>query len=53
MPEEVLLLDEGIAVATYADDRATQYATLNELLDHHELELEDLEVVERVAGLGR
>lgn len=53
LPEEVLLLDEGIAVATYADDGAVQYSSLDELLDDHGLELDDLEIVERVAGLGR
>lgn len=53
MPEEVLLLDEGIAVATYADDGAVQYATLDELLDDHGLALDDLEIIERVAGVGR
>lgn len=53
LPEEVLLLDEGIAVATYADDGAVQYASLDELLDDHGLDLDDLEIVERVAGIGR
>lgn len=53
LPEEVLLLDEGIAVATYADDGAVQYANLDELLDDHGLVLDDLEIIERVSGLGR
>ena len=53
MPDEVLLLDDGVAVATYADDGAVQYESLDELLDDHGLELDDLEIVERVPGLGR
>ena len=53
LPQEVLLLDEGIAVATYPDDGAVQYSTLDELLDDHGLDAEDLEVVERVRGVGR
>lgn len=53
VPEEVLLLDEGIAVATYRDDGAVQYATLEELLDDHGMSVGDLEVVERVRGVGR
>ncbi len=53
LPQEVLLLDEGIAVATYADDGAVQYATLEALLEDHGLEVTDLEVVERVRGVGR
>jgi hypothetical protein len=47
------LLDEGIAVATYADDGAVQYASLDALLDDHGLDAEDLEVVDRVSGIGR
>jgi hypothetical protein len=53
VPQEVLLLDEGIAVATYADDGAVQYANLDALLEDHGLEVTDLEVVQRVQGLGR
>ncbi|MBI2393431.1 MAG: hypothetical protein HYV09_27860 [Deltaproteobacteria bacterium] len=53
MPEEILLLDEGIAVATYADDGAVQYASLEALLEDHGLRHEDLIVVERVRGVGR
>jgi len=53
LPDEVFLLDEGVAVATYADQRAVPYATLEELLDEHELELDELEIVARVAGVGR
>jgi hypothetical protein len=52
-PEEVLLLDEGVAVATYPDDGAVQYATLDALLEDHGLSACDLEVVERVRGVGR
>lgn len=53
LPQEVLLLDEGIAVATYADDGAVQYSSLDALLDDHGLDAEDLEVVDRVPGVGR
>ncbi len=53
LPQEVLLLDEGIAVATYEDDGAVQYATLDALLEDHGIDERDLEVVERVHGLGR
>lgn len=53
VPDEVLLLDEGIAVATYPDDGATQYATLDALLEDHGMSPCDLEVVERVSGVGR
>lgn len=53
MPEEILLLDEGIAVATYADDGAVQYASLDALLEDHGLRHDDLIVVERVRGVGR
>lgn len=53
LPEEVLLLDDGVAVATYADDGAVQYPSLDELLEDHDLALDDFEIVERVPGLGR
>jgi hypothetical protein len=53
VPHEVLLLDEGIAVATYPDDGAVQYSTLDALLEDHGLSACDLEVVERVSGVGR
>jgi hypothetical protein len=53
LPQEVLLLDEGIAVATYADDGAVQYSSLDALLDDHGLDAGDLEVVDRVPGVGR
>lgn len=53
VPDEVILLDEGIAVATYPDDGAVQYPTLDALLDDHGMSACDLEVVERVTGLGR
>lgn len=53
VPDEVLLLDEGIAVATYPDDGAVQYETLDALLDDHGMSACDLEVIERVSGVGR
>jgi hypothetical protein len=53
IPQEVLVLDEGIAVATYADDGAVQYGSLGDLLHDHGLHEEDLEVIERVRGIGR
>lgn len=53
IPQEVLLLDEGIAVATYEDDGAIQYATLDALLEDNGLDVRDLEVIERVRGVGR
>lgn len=53
IPDEVLLLDEGVAVATYPDDGAVQYATLDALLEDHGLSACDLEIVERVSGVGR
>lgn len=52
-PQEVLLLDEGIAVATYPDDGAVQYETLDALLEDHGLSPCDLVIVERVRGVGR
>ncbi|MGZ3417523.1 MAG: hypothetical protein ACXVEE_06635 [Polyangiales bacterium] len=53
LPHEVLVLDEGIAVATYEDDGSVQYGSLGDLLRDHGLDESDLEVVERVRGVGR
>lgn len=53
LPVEVLVLDEGVAVATYEGEAAVQYGSLGDLLDDHGLDEKDLEVVERVHGIGR
>jgi hypothetical protein len=48
MPADILLLAEGIAIATYDDDRSVQYPTLQDLLVDHGLGATDVELVPAV-----
>lgn len=53
LPEEVLLLDDDITVATYADDGAVQYENLDQLLKDHAPRPRRPQSSNRVPGLGR